>query len=186
MRRGLIMVVSTITSAIIAHFEARDRVKALDKTDGFGEFAPFYDHGAEGAIDMAGYKLATYQSADGPRAGLVVDDKVFDAAKLTKQAGLCDRARHPAGLEDRAGVLEQGRRQAGQGRSSRPLGRTKLLAPVLWPSAIFCAGANYADHAAEMKRRNGQAAADPDPHTLGLNPGISSRPRARSPIPAQP
>jgi len=29
-------------------------------------------------IDMAGYKLATYQSADGPRAGLVIDDKVFD------------------------------------------------------------------------------------------------------------
>ena len=32
---------------------------------------------------MAGYKLATYQTADGPRAGLVVDDKVFDAARLT-------------------------------------------------------------------------------------------------------
>jgi len=32
------------------------------------------------------YKLATYQSADGPRAGLVVDDKVFDAAKLTGKA----------------------------------------------------------------------------------------------------
>ena len=32
---------------------------------------------------MAGYKLATYQSADGPRAGLVIDDKVFDAAKVT-------------------------------------------------------------------------------------------------------
>src|SRR5215211_5738749 len=57
--------------------------KALDKPDGFSEFAPFYDHGAEGAIDMAGYKLATYQSTDGPRAGLVIDDKVFDAAKLT-------------------------------------------------------------------------------------------------------
>ena len=29
---------------------------------------------------MAGYKLATYQTSDGPRAGLVIDDKVFDAA----------------------------------------------------------------------------------------------------------
>ena len=37
--------------------------------------------------------------------------------------------------------------------SSRPLARTKLLAPVRWPSAIYCAGANYADHAAEMARR---------------------------------
>ena len=32
---------------------------------------------------MAGYKIATYQTPDGPRAGLVIDDKVFDAAKLT-------------------------------------------------------------------------------------------------------
>ena len=36
---------------------------------------------------MAGYKLATYQSADGPRAGLVIDDTVFDADKLTRKAG---------------------------------------------------------------------------------------------------
>jgi hypothetical protein len=34
---------------------------------------------------MAGYKLATYQSADGPRAGLVVDDRLFDAAKMTRR-----------------------------------------------------------------------------------------------------
>ncbi len=31
----------------------------------------------------AGYKLATYQTKDGPRAGLVIGDEVFDAAKLT-------------------------------------------------------------------------------------------------------
>ena len=31
----------------------------------------------------AGYKLATYKSSDGPRAGLIVGDEVFDAAKLT-------------------------------------------------------------------------------------------------------
>ena len=35
---------------------------------------------------MAPYKLATYQSSDGPRAGLVIEDKVFDAAKLTGKA----------------------------------------------------------------------------------------------------
>src|SRR5262249_34139347 len=38
-------------------------------------------------IVMAGFKLATYQSADGPRAGLIVDDTLFDAAKLTRKAG---------------------------------------------------------------------------------------------------
>ena len=33
----------------------------------------------------AGYKLATYQASDGPRAGLVIEDKVFDAAALTRK-----------------------------------------------------------------------------------------------------
>ena len=35
---------------------------------------------------MAGYKLATYQSVQGPRAGVVVDETVFDAAELSRQA----------------------------------------------------------------------------------------------------
>ena len=32
---------------------------------------------------MAGYKLVTYRSSEGARAGLVIEDNVFDAAKLT-------------------------------------------------------------------------------------------------------
>ena len=35
---------------------------------------------------MASYKLVSYQSAKGPRAGVVVDDKLFDAAALTRKA----------------------------------------------------------------------------------------------------
>ena len=33
----------------------------------------------------AGYKLATYQGSDGPRAGLVIGDKVFDVAARTRK-----------------------------------------------------------------------------------------------------
>ncbi len=33
-----------------------------------------------------------------------------------------------------------------------PVTDAHLRAPVLWPSAIYCAGANYRDHAAEMAR----------------------------------
>ena len=117
---------------------------------------------------MAGYKLATYQTPDGPRAGLVIDDKVFDAAKLTGKPayatvlGILEdwRAAQP--------VLKKAAAGAGKSRAKpSPLGRTKLLAPVRWPSAIYCAGANYADHAAEMSRRMNRPP-DPDPHTLGL------------------
>ena len=35
---------------------------------------------------MSSYRLVTYQSDKGPRAGVVVDDKVFDAAALTRKA----------------------------------------------------------------------------------------------------
>ena len=35
---------------------------------------------------MSQYKLATYQSAQGPRAGLVVDEMIFDIAAATGRA----------------------------------------------------------------------------------------------------
>jgi 2-keto-4-pentenoate hydratase/2-oxohepta-3-ene-1,7-dioic acid hydratase in catechol pathway len=116
----------------------------------------------------AGYKLATYQSPDGPRAALVVDDKVFDAAKLTGKAAYASVIGILDDWKAAEGTLKAAAAKAAKSRvQSRPLKGTKLLAPVLWPSAIYCAGANYADHVAEMNKFNGRAP-EPDPHTLGL------------------
>src|SRR6202167_958168 len=116
----------------------------------------------------AGYKLATYKSADGPRAGIVVGEEVFDAAKLT---GKPNYATVIGILEDwkRAeGALKKAAAGASKSRGKRQsLKKTKLLAPVRFPSAIYCAGANYSDHAAEMAAREG-APKPVDPHTLGL------------------
>src|SRR5258708_39580282 len=42
--------------------------------------------GTGGETHMDGYKLATYQASDGARAGLDIDDRVRDAAKLTHNA----------------------------------------------------------------------------------------------------
>jgi 2-keto-4-pentenoate hydratase/2-oxohepta-3-ene-1,7-dioic acid hydratase in catechol pathway len=117
-------------------------------------------------MNMAGYKLATYQTSDGPRAGLVIDDKVFDAAKLTGKGAYTTVLGILEDWRTAKGVL----RKAAAGKSrvkALPLARTKLLAPVRWPSAIYCAGANYADHAAEMARRMNRPL-EPDPHTQGL------------------
>src|SRR5580658_7922224 len=115
----------------------------------------------------AGYKLATYKSADGPRAGIIVGDEVFDAAKLT---GKPDYSTVIGILEDwkRAeAALKKAAAGAAKSRAKRqPLSKTKLLAPVRYPSAIYCAGANYADHAAEMAAKEGNPP-PPDPHTLG-------------------
>ena len=65
-------------------------------------------------------------------------------------------------------MLKAAAEKAGKGRvKSQPLGKTKLRAPLLWPYTIYCAGANYADHAAEMARKMNRPL-EPDPHTQGL------------------
>ncbi|HLH95549.1 MAG TPA: fumarylacetoacetate hydrolase family protein [Xanthobacteraceae bacterium] len=116
----------------------------------------------------AGYKLATYQSADGPRAGLVVDEKLFDASKLTGKAADARVIDILADWKAAAPRLAAAAAKAGKSRiQGQPLSRLRLLAPVLWPAAIFCAGANYADHVAEMNKAQGRPP-EPDPHTLGL------------------
>ena len=111
------------------------------------------------------YRLVTY-AAESPRAGLVIGDMVFDAASLTGTAG---DATVLGILEDwPAAQARLAQVAAARGRG-RPLADTRLLAPIRWPSAIYCAGANYADHAAEMARAQNRPP-PPDPHTLGLKP----------------
>jgi 2-keto-4-pentenoate hydratase/2-oxohepta-3-ene-1,7-dioic acid hydratase in catechol pathway len=117
---------------------------------------------------MAGYKLATYQSKDGPRAAIIVDDKAFDAAKLTGKAAYATVLGIIEDWKSAQGTIRKAAAGAAKSRvKSQPLARTRLLAPLRWPSAIFCAGANYADHAAEMARRMNRPP-EPDPHTQGL------------------
>ena len=119
----------------------------------------------------AGYKLATYKSADGPRAGVIVGDDVFDAQKLTGKAAYATvmgimadwKAAEPA---LKAAAAKVAKSPAKSKAKRQPLKKTKLLAPIRFPSAIYCAGANYADHAAEMAKKEGNPP-PVDPHTLG-------------------
>ena len=112
-----------------------------------------------------GYRLVTY-AAESPRAGLVIGEEVFDAAALTGHPG---DATVLGILEDWAMAAPRLARAAGAPGKGRALADTRLLAPIRWPSAIYCAGANYADHAAEMARAQNRPP-PPDPHTLGLKP----------------
>ncbi len=119
---------------------------------------------------MTGYKLLTYQSPKGPRAGLMVDDNVFDAAAATRQSsyvGVLDILNDWRSAQKTLRVAADKIRKKAKGL--RPVARPKLLAPVLYPSAMYCAGANYADHMAEMAAVQG-IQPEPDPHTLGLKP----------------
>ncbi len=118
----------------------------------------------------AGYKLATYKSADGPRAGIIIGEDVFDAAKLTGKQAYATVIGILEDWKTAEGTLRKAASGAAKSRAKRqPLKKTKLLAPVRFPSAIYCAGANYADHAAAMAAREGNPP-PADPHEQGLKP----------------
>jgi 2-keto-4-pentenoate hydratase/2-oxohepta-3-ene-1,7-dioic acid hydratase in catechol pathway len=112
------------------------------------------------------YRLVTYAADSGPRAGLVIGEEVLDAAALTGNAG---DATVLGILEDWPAAQARLAKAAATPGKGRALADVRLLAPIRWPSAIYCAGANYADHAAEMARAQNRPP-PPDPHTLGLKP----------------
>jgi len=116
---------------------------------------------------MPGYKLATYQSAQGPRAGAVIDDKVHDIAALTGRANYVSVQDVLSDWDNAHRALDAASKAPkGEGQ---PLKAVKLLAPIALPGTIYCAGANYQDHAEEMWKASGQPP-QPDPHELGLKP----------------
>jgi 2-keto-4-pentenoate hydratase/2-oxohepta-3-ene-1,7-dioic acid hydratase in catechol pathway len=118
------------------------------------------------------YRLLSYRAGRDARAGLLVGDTVYDAAKVTGESAdatvlgvLADWSKAQRRLAQAAKRIAAGRSEA----RGVPLGRAHLLAPVLYPGAIFCAGANYTDHMREMARVQ-NIPPEKDPHELGLKP----------------
>jgi 2-keto-4-pentenoate hydratase/2-oxohepta-3-ene-1,7-dioic acid hydratase in catechol pathway len=117
---------------------------------------------------MASFKLITYETGEGPRAGMICGEGAFDVAGATGEARYgsvmailqdWDRAKNVLGAfaagagPSRAGALDRG--------------NLRLLAPLPMPGTIYCAGANYRDHVLEMARAQ-NIQPEPDPHDLGL------------------
>ena len=116
---------------------------------------------------MPSYSLVRFETENGPRAGLLIDGKVVDAAEATgnpsygaMNAILNDWPNAEKALEKAAGSATGGGIAAEQAR---------LLAPVDDPAGIFCIGSNFRDHALSIARALGMEP-EPDPHTLGLKP----------------
>ena len=100
------------------------------------------------------YRLLTYRDANGkPAPGVLIGDRVYPAAALLQ--GVTVDASSVLGLLQSWDVVHPkfaaaaGRPVAGAGRA---LAETQLLAPILYPTGLFCAGANYWDHLEEMAR----------------------------------
>ncbi len=116
-----------------------------------------------------GYKLATYAAAEGPRAGVVLNGTIFPADDLTGNGAYRTMLGILNDWTKAEGRIEVAIAARGAGGSGIPLNEVRLLPPVMYPSVIFCAGANYVDHTAEMARVH-NLAPEPDPHSLGLSP----------------
>jgi 2-keto-4-pentenoate hydratase/2-oxohepta-3-ene-1,7-dioic acid hydratase in catechol pathway len=117
---------------------------------------------------MSGYRVASYQSSDEPRAGLVVDNVVYDLATLTARAAYQTVLGMLGDWAEARPLLEEAAATAA-GKFGRPIVDVTLLAPILYPPTIYCAGANYTDHVANMARIQ-NIPNEPDPHELGLHP----------------
>jgi 2-keto-4-pentenoate hydratase/2-oxohepta-3-ene-1,7-dioic acid hydratase in catechol pathway len=116
------------------------------------------------------YKLVTYETARGARAGAVFNDAVFDLTELTGEPSYATMLGVLDDWAEADALIETALAKMGGGATaSSPLAKVRLLAPVLYPSAIFCAGANYSDHMSEMARVF-NLTPEPDPHKVGLTP----------------
>ncbi len=94
-------------------------------------------------------RLVSYDAGDGPRAGVLEDDRVVDAwAALGEPHRGSLRELIAAGrVEDLRGTL------GNTGTPSHPRSAVSLLPPIPDPDKIVCIGLNYGKHAAEARDR---------------------------------
>jgi 2-keto-4-pentenoate hydratase/2-oxohepta-3-ene-1,7-dioic acid hydratase in catechol pathway len=109
------------------------------------------------------YSLISYMSEHGPRAAAVKGDALIDIADATGIAAYADICAFLEAGDKALALLD------GAIAHAKTFARHSVttLPPIPRPSNILCAGANYADHAAEMARANGREPPK-DPHEQGL------------------
>jgi 2-keto-4-pentenoate hydratase/2-oxohepta-3-ene-1,7-dioic acid hydratase in catechol pathway len=114
------------------------------------------------------YRLLSFESGEGPRAGLLVEGQVYDLARIAGDERLATVLAVLADWGQNEPLL--GHLAAQLGNSvGMPIDSVSLLAPILYPPTIYCAGANYADHVENMERKLGLPRS-PDPRDAGGKP----------------
>jgi 2-keto-4-pentenoate hydratase/2-oxohepta-3-ene-1,7-dioic acid hydratase in catechol pathway len=116
---------------------------------------------------VSSYRLVTYKGATGPHAGIVLGAEYFDAAVALKSPAYAS----VQGILDNWDVCAPQLDAFAKGKQAggMPLVSAELLSPIPHPGTIYCAGANYADHMANMAKKLG-IPPERDPHELGLSP----------------
>jgi len=111
-----------------------------------------------------GYRLISYRSASGlPQAGVKVGDRVYPVASLVRGLKDADSVLGLLREWDTAHPLLEAATKNVDPKGGVAMSDVSLLAPILYPGALYCAGANYWDHLEEMaeiaKRVTGKAPA---------------------------
>jgi 2-keto-4-pentenoate hydratase/2-oxohepta-3-ene-1,7-dioic acid hydratase in catechol pathway len=120
-------------------------------------------------------RLVSYDAGDGPRAGVLEDERVVDAWAALGEP-------HRGSLREliAAGRLDDLRGTFGNtGTPAHPRGAVTLLAPIPDPDKIVCIGLNYAKHAAE-----GGMEPPASPTIFGKYRNALAAPGATVPLPA--
>lgn len=99
---------------------------------------------------MADFKLLNYAGVAGEaRPGLLIgDDRVLDIQQVAGDQPWAASTMDMFAAWDTACPALHDLAEAGG--ETRPLADVQLLAPLLYPACIYCAGANYKKHAMEM------------------------------------
>jgi len=112
----------------------------------------------------SGYRLLTYADGNTARAGVLIGEQIVPATSLLQ--GVDVDATSVLGLLQKWDKVHPHLHAATQKlppKDRLSLANAKLKAPILYPGALFCAGANYWDHLEEMaeiaKRVTGKAPA---------------------------
>lgn len=114
------------------------------------------------------FQLVTYSTSTGPRAGIVAAGFVYDAIDLVGQVGFSSTLEILRNWESAAPLIKTALTRREE-QSGHAIDGVQLLAPILSPPAVFCAGANYADHVARMVTKLGLANF-PNPKSIGSKP----------------
>jgi 2-keto-4-pentenoate hydratase/2-oxohepta-3-ene-1,7-dioic acid hydratase in catechol pathway len=110
------------------------------------------------------YRLLNYTvpASDAPRAGLLVDGRVIDLKTAVDGLDAKTKASVTFDASSTLAVVQAWERAeavvkaalAAKAPKSYALAEVKLAAPILYPTNIFCAAANYQDHFREMINRD--------------------------------
>lgn len=123
------------------------------------------------------FGLVTYHGADGDRVGVLLDERVYDAAPALEpllgervtMLDLLDR------WQESYPLLREYAEAAERTARSQAVHSPQLRAPLPRPRTIFCAFANYADHMQEMGGQPADTALE-DPYLFLVPPAAVTAP----------